>query len=107
MKIIFFILFVSFFVSPVFAGGKAGVPTTLKEVVIIEPPPPPPEEEEVCEGDGASVPAPIIHSSYYPVGNIGFGMMSCDGLFMGLPSSSYVATQTVGSGVRHCVKKRR
>ena len=95
MKIIFLTLCICFLVPSAIAGGKTGVPTTLKEVVIIEPPPPLPEEEEVCEW------FKVPMESISPIPTVGYPVLlpiGCDSVM--IPIGGGVATGTFSSSYR-------
>ena len=101
MKIIFLLLSVCFFVSPVFAGGKTGVPTTLREIVITQPPPPL-EEEEVCVWE--NIPTGAIQENVIVTGS-SFGFFSCP-VFASMGTVSYSSPSITGVALRKtCYRK--
>ena len=101
MKIVLLLLSVCF-VSPVFAGGKTGAPTTLSEIVITIPPPPLPEEEEVCEWE--DIPTGAIQENVIVTGP-SFGFFSCP-VFASMGTVGYSNPPITGGALRKtCYRK--
>ncbi len=101
MKIIFLLLSVCFFVSPVFAGGKGKSAPSSNDPA---PPPVLPVVVVVEECVDIEEPALIIPSASYISGpNIGF--MTCEGLIISAPTQSGSFSMVGTKMSRHCVKK--
>jgi hypothetical protein len=103
MKIVIFALVLLCFSQAVWAGGKGqGAPTVLAPMVINAPPL---VEEEEGECETVTRPANIMPTTPYAQ-SMTVGVLSCNGFFVGMTTSSG-QTQMTGTSTEIVCKKKK